>query len=61
MLEVKTNTIQLRMDDNNLKFSFGKGDGYKGYAAAISILIFAVIMLVTVIQMIGQKKWVNYD
>ena len=26
MLEVKTNTIQLRMDDNNLKFSFGKGD-----------------------------------
>ena len=35
--------------------------GYKGYAATISILIFAVIMLVTVIQMIGQKKWVNYD
>ena len=35
--------------------------GYKGYAAAISILIFAVIMLVTVIQMIGQKKWLNYD
>lgn len=35
--------------------------GYKGYAAAISILIFAIIMLVTVIQMIGQKKWVNYD
>ena len=26
MLEVKTNTIQLGMDDNNLKFSFGKGD-----------------------------------
>ena len=35
--------------------------GYKGYAAAISILIFAAIMIVTVIQMIGQKKWVNYD
>lgn len=35
--------------------------GYKGYAAAISILIFAAIMVVTVIQMIGQKKWVNYD
>ena len=35
--------------------------GYKGYAATISILIFAVIMLVTVIQMIAQKKWVNYD
>ena len=35
--------------------------GYKGYAATISILIFAVIMLVTVIQMIAQKKWVNCD
>lgn len=29
--------------------------GYKGYAAAISILIFAAIMLVTVIQMIVQS------
>lgn len=35
--------------------------GYKGYAAAISILIFIVIMLITVVQLIGQKKWVNYD
>ncbi len=35
--------------------------GHKGYAAAISILIFAVIMLVTVVQLWGQKKWVNYD
>lgn len=35
--------------------------GHKGYAAAISIFIFAVIMIITVIQMIGQKKWVHYD
>ena len=35
--------------------------GYKGYSAAISILIFAAIMLVTAVQMWGQKKWVNYD
>ncbi len=26
MLEVKINAIQLRMDDNDLKFSFCKGD-----------------------------------
>lgn len=38
-------------------FSYGQ----KGYAAAISIFIFAIIMLVTVVQLIGQKKWVNYD
>lgn len=35
--------------------------GYKGYAAAISVFMFVIIMIVTVIQMIGQKKWVNYD
>lgn len=35
--------------------------GYKGYAAAISIFMFVVIMFITVIQLIGQKKWVNYD
>ncbi|MGO5053474.1 carbohydrate ABC transporter permease [Lachnospiraceae bacterium LCP25S3_G4] len=35
--------------------------GHKGYAAAISIFIFVVIMLITVVQLIGQKKWVNYD
>ena len=35
--------------------------GYKGYAAAISLAIFLAIMLVTVVQLIGQKKWVNYD
>lgn len=35
--------------------------GYKGYASAISILIFVCIMTVTVIQLIAQKKWVNYD
>lgn len=26
MLDIKTNTIQLRMDDKNLKFSFCKGN-----------------------------------
>ena len=34
--------------------------GYKGYAEAISILIFIAIMIVTIFQLIGQKKWVNY-
>ncbi|MHC1749595.1 MAG: carbohydrate ABC transporter permease [Cellulosilyticaceae bacterium] len=33
----------------------------KGYASAIAMFIFVIIMLVTVIQMKLQKKWVNYD
>lgn len=32
----------------------------KGYAAAISILLFVIIMVITVIQLKLQKKWVNY-
>ncbi len=35
--------------------------GYKGYAAAISIFMFVIIMLITAVQLWGQKKWVNYD
>lgn len=35
--------------------------GYKGYAAAISIFMFVIIMIITVFQLWGQKKWVNYD
>lgn len=32
----------------------------KGYASAISIILFIVILIVTVIQLRLQKKWVNY-
>ena len=35
--------------------------GYKGYAAAISIFMFVIIMIITAIQLWGHKKWVNYD
>ncbi|WP_411343000.1 carbohydrate ABC transporter permease [Paenibacillus sp. WLX1005] len=31
-----------------------------GYAAAESVFLFAVILLITILQFWGQKKWVNY-
>ncbi|MCI8280971.1 MAG: sugar ABC transporter permease [Lachnospiraceae bacterium] len=31
-----------------------------GYASAISVLVFAIILIVTAVQFAGQKKWVNY-
>lgn len=34
---------------------------YKGYACAIAMFIFLIIMAVTVIQMKLQKTWVNYE
>ena len=35
--------------------------GNKGYAAAICIWTIALIGIVTAVQFIGQKKWVNYE
>ncbi|MGM0753150.1 MAG: carbohydrate ABC transporter permease [Bacillota bacterium] len=33
----------------------------KGYAAAIAVLLLVMILIITVIQMALQKKWVHYD
>ena len=35
--------------------------GARGGAAAPAMILFALILLVTALQWIGQKKWVNYD
>ncbi len=31
-----------------------------GYAAAIATVFFSIILVITIVQWIGQKKWVNY-
>lgn len=33
----------------------------KGYGSAIVVLLLAIIMMITVVQMIAQKKWVHYN
>lgn len=38
-------------------FEYGK----KGYAAAISSVVFLIVMIVTAVQFIMQKKWVHYE
>ncbi len=35
--------------------------GEAGMASALSMILFVVIMIITIIQLWGQKKWVNYD
>lgn len=32
-----------------------------GYACAMSMILFLIILVVTVLQWIGQRKWVTYD
>lgn len=41
------------------KYSFVQGN--KGYGSAIVMLLLLVILIVTAIQMICQKKWVHYN
>jgi multiple sugar transport system permease protein len=33
----------------------------KGYASAIAMFLFCIIMIITAIQMVLQKKWVHYE
>lgn len=33
----------------------------KGYASALAVFLFAIIMAITILQMKLQKKWVNYE
>lgn len=41
------------------EYSFRQKD--QGYGSTIVVLLLTVIMIVTVFQMIGQKKWVHYN
>ena len=41
----------------DLTFRYGRA----GEAAALSWLLFAVILLITYLQNVGQKKWVHYE
>ena len=41
------------------KYSFDQSK--KGYGATVVVVLLVVIMILTVIQLIGQKKWVHYE
>ena len=41
-------------------YESGFCDMKMGYACAKAVILFLIIMIVTVIQLIGEKRWVNY-
>ena len=51
----RTEVINLYIYENGFRFL------KMGYASALSYLLFIIIMGLTVIQWIGQKRWVNYN
>ncbi|WP_269938052.1 carbohydrate ABC transporter permease [Arthrobacter sp. HY1533] len=52
-----TSTVTVVMNVYQTAFQ----DGELGAAAAPAIILFVLILIVTLIQWIGQKKWVHYD
>jgi multiple sugar transport system permease protein len=50
-----TTTLVLSLFDNAFQF-------YRmGYASAIAWILFLLVMLVTAVQFLGQRRWVHYD
>lgn len=50
-----TNTFVLYLYRNGFVFD------RLGYASALAWILFVVVMLITALQFVGQRRWVNYD
>ncbi|WP_232667255.1 carbohydrate ABC transporter permease [Pseudonocardia sp. TRM90224] len=50
-----TNTMVLHLYRNGFSFDM------LGYASALAWVLFVIVMLITALQFVGQRRWVNYD
>ena len=50
-----TNVLVYRIYQEGFKYA------HFGYASAEAYFLFAVILVITIIQFVGQKKWVVYQ
>ncbi|MBR6403403.1 MAG: sugar ABC transporter permease [Eubacterium sp.] len=44
-----------------LFYTYSFTQGNKGYGATVIVILLVFIMILTVLQLIGQKKWVHYN
>ena len=60
---IKESGIAMEATQSMVMYFFRNAFSYskKGYASALAVFLFIIIMLVTLIQMKLQKKWVNYE
>ena len=60
---IKESGIAMEATQSMVMYFFRNAFSYskKGYASALAVFLFLIIMLVTLIQMKLQKQWVNYE
>ena len=60
---IKESGIAMEATQSMVMYFFRNAFSYskKGYASSLAVFLFLIIMLVTLIQMKLQKKWVNYE
>ena len=60
---IKESGIAMEATQSMVMYFFRNAFSYskKGYASALAVFLFLIIMLVTLIQMKLQKKWVKYE
>ena len=60
---IKESGIAMEATQSMVMYFFRNAFSYskKGYASALAVFLFLIIMLVTLIQMKLKKKWVNYE
>ena len=60
---IKESGIAMEATQSMVMYFFRNAFSYskKGYASALAVFLFLIIMLVTLIQMKLQKKWGNYE
>lgn len=61
MIGTKSNAIKYTQSVVMYFYRIAFDYSNKGYASAIAVLLFVIIMSITVYQMKMQKKWVNYE
>lgn len=61
MIQRSTVAYQYAMSLVSYFYEIAFTQNIRGYASAISVVLFLIILVITAVQFIGQKYWVNYD
>ena len=61
MIQRNTVAYQYSMSLVSYFYEIAFTQNIRGYASAISVVLFLIILAITAVQFVAQKYWVNYD